>query len=198
MSEGGIWSDLDVTCETEIAKWNVSSQPSSKLDMIIGLEFDMEYREGQQVSSQFTNWVMAARPSSRHLQYVVDSIIAQLRQIVDENGLDGFSGITLDMLSDVVDVTGPKSMTISILQSLGRTLGRSLDDRDFHGTKSPLLIGDVLILQGNAFAAAQNWFPMDQGKAYITHHYSGSWKAEGDAARERRKTLQESQTSAPG
>ena len=36
----------------------------------------------------------------------------------------------------------------------------------------------------------QNGFPEDQGAALVSHHYSGSWKAEADAAREHREEVE--------
>jgi hypothetical protein len=103
------------------------------------------------------------------------------------------SKITLEMLSDVVNVTGPKIMTIAILESLGQLLGRTVDDRDFSGIKRPKLVGDVLIMPGVSFAAAQNGYPKDQGDALVTHHYEGSWK-KADAEAKERKKQKEQQT----
>lgn len=80
------------------------------------------------------------------------------------------------MLSDVVNVTGLKIMTIAILESLEQLLGRPVDDRDFSGIKHPKLVGDVLIMPAVSFAATQNGWPTDQGDALVTHHYEGSWK----------------------
>ena len=213
LAEGGIWSDLDAECTLEIAKWNITEPKQvgakgeltqgggggddSSIDMIVGLEFDMDWRGVGQIASQFTNWVIAARPSSHHLQFVVDSVIGRLRQIAEDNKVD-ISGITLDMLSNVVDVTGPKMMTVSILKSLSVMMGHTVDDRHFHGIKSPQLIGDLLVLQGNAFASAQNGYPHDQGDQYIAHHYNGAWKKEADAARERRKKLEEAKKAGNG
>lgn len=196
LAEGGIWSDLDVTCELEVSRWNISKVLAASnapvVDMIVGLEFDLDWRgEGSQVASQFTNWVFAARPSSHHLEYIVDMIADKLRLIAHENAV-GIDGLTLEMLrQEVVDVTGPKIMTIGLLKSLGLRLKKAVDDRNFSHIKEPRLIGDVLILPGNAFAAAQNGYPDDQGEKFVSHHYSGSWKTEAAEAREKWKQEKE-------
>lgn len=39
------------------------------------------------------------------------------------------------------------------IKSLRQLLGRTVDDRDFSGIKQPKLLGDVLIMPGNSFAA---------------------------------------------
>ena len=187
LAEGGIWSDLDVTCEKEVTEWVPLEYQNQTIDMIVGLEFDFAWRgEGRAVASQFCNWVFVARKSSRNLQLVVDSVVAKLKEIAQTNNV-GIEGLTLEMFRDVVDVTGPKIMTVSILKSLGQLLDRTVDDRDFSGIKQPKLVGDVLIMPGNAFAATQNDYPTDQGDVLVTHHYEGSWKKEDEEAKERKK-----------
>ncbi|KAJ5174274.1 uncharacterized protein N7482_000151 [Penicillium canariense] len=190
LAEGGIWSDLDVTCENPVVNWVPPEYKDQDIDMIVGLEFDFDWRgPGTEVASQFCNWAFAARPSSRNLQVVVDSVIKVLTDIARTNGVQ-ISGITLEMLSDVVNVTGPKIMTIALLESLGQLLGREVDDRDFSGIKHPKLVGDLLIMPGVSFAAGQNRYPKDQGDALVTHHYEGSWKQADAEAKERKKQNQ--------
>ncbi|KAJ5303093.1 hypothetical protein N7476_009892 [Penicillium atrosanguineum] len=190
LAKGGYWSDLDVSSEKPSAEWVPAEYKGQHIDMIVGLEFDFETRgPGTEVASQFCNWVFSAQPSSRNLQVIVDSVVNTLKKIANDNNVS-ISGITLEMLSDVVNVTGPKIMTISILEGLKQLLGREVDDRDFAGIKHPKLVGDVLIMPGVSFAAAQNGFPKDQGDALVTHHYEGSWKQADAEAKERKKQQQ--------
>jgi mannosyltransferase OCH1-like enzyme len=187
LAEGGYWSDLDVSSDKSATDWVPAEYKDQNIDMIIGLEFDFEWRgPNTEVASQFCNWVFAAKPSSRNLQVVVDTVVDTLKKIARDNGVP-MSKITLEMLSDVVNVTGPKIMTIAILESLGQLFGRTVDDRDFSGIKHPKLVGDVLIMPGVSFAAAQNGYPKDQGDALVTHHYEGSWKKADAEAKERKK-----------
>ncbi|KAE8154694.1 hypothetical protein BDV25DRAFT_147264, partial [Aspergillus avenaceus] len=139
-----------------------------------------------------------ARPSSHNLQAVIDAVVNKIKDIAHSNGVP-IADVTLDMLPvDVVDVTGPKIMTISILDRLSRILGRPVDDRDFSGIKRPKLIGDVLIMPGNSFAATQNAYPTDQGDALVTHHYEGSWKQADAEAKERKKQKDQAQAQTGG
>ncbi|PLB52767.1 hypothetical protein P170DRAFT_349180 [Aspergillus steynii IBT 23096] len=195
LAEGGYWSDLDVTSKKPNSHWVPSEYKTRNIDMVVGLEFDFAYRgPGTEVASQFCNWVFAAQPSSRNLQIIVDSVISKLKEVAQANGV-AVSGIKLEMLKDVVNVTGPKIMTIAILESLGQLLGRTVDDRDFSGIKHPKLIGDVLIMPAVSFAASQNGYPTDQGYALVTHHYEGSWKqADAEAKARKKQKEQEQQT----
>ncbi|KAJ5232584.1 hypothetical protein N7468_005540 [Penicillium chermesinum] len=191
LAEGGIWSDLDVTCEMPIDQWVPEEYKNEDIDMVVGLEFDFEWRgPDTEVASQFCNWVFMAKPSSRTLQVVVDSVVAKLKEIVQMNGVE-MKDLTLDMLPiDVVNVTGPKMMTFAVLDSLAQVLGRPVDDRDFSGIKKPKLVGNVLIMPGVSFAATQNGNPTDQGDPLVTHHYAGSWKQADAEAKERKKQQQ--------
>lgn len=195
LAEGGYWSDLDVSCDKKVAEWIPAEYRNSNIDLVVGLEFDFEYRgPNVEVASQFCNWVFMAPPSSRSLQITVDNIVANLTRIAQDNGVD-VRDITMEMLpQDVVNITGPKIMTISILEGLGKLLGRTVDDRDFSGIKHPKLVGDVLIMPGVSFAAMQNGFPQDQGDQLVTHHYEGSWKF-ADAEAKDKKKLQGGATS---
>lgn len=72
------------------------------------------------MASQFTDWIFAARPSSRNLKVVVYAVVEMIMDISRSNGVS-VAELTLDMLPiDIVDVTGPKIMTIQILKSLGQ------------------------------------------------------------------------------
>jgi hypothetical protein len=108
-----------------------------EIDMIVGLEFDIEWRgPGTQVASQFTNWVFAARLSSHNLKVVVDAVVETIKDSARSNRVS-IAELTLVMLPiDVVNVTGPKIMTIQILKSPGQLLGRTVDDRDFSGSST--------------------------------------------------------------
>lgn len=196
LAEGGYWSDLDVTLERPLSDWVPTEYKNQNIDMIVGLEFDFAYRGPEaEVASQFCNWVFAAQPSSRNLLVIVNAVINKLKETAKTNNVS-ISGIKLEMLKDVVNVTGPKIMTIAILESLGQLLNRTVDDRDFSGIKHPKLVGDVLIMPGVSFAAAQNGFPADQGDALVTHHYEGSWKQADAEAKEMKKQKEQEEHEA--
>ncbi len=175
-AEGGIWNDLDVSCEEEktIHEW-IPENLKAGTSLVVGLEFDWGWEDDNFLHSQFASWTIMARPGSRHMQMVIDDIVDGIREKSEEHQLP-ISQLKTEHVGDVVDITGPKRMTRSIVKSLEMTLDTTIDDRNISGLKVPKLIGDVLIMPGNAFAASQSGYPEDQGPRLVTHHYAGTWK----------------------
>ena len=190
VAKGGIYADIDVFCEQPISTWLPPEHLSSinSISLIIGLEFDFEFRgEGTEVASQFANWVIASKPGNKRLQHVVDSAVSGIYAIAKEHNVD-IEKVELWMFPDVVNVAGPKRMTIAVLESLSEDLKRLVDDRMISSAKEPRLVGDVLIMPNNAFAAMQAGYPTDRGPVLVTHHYTGSWKEAADAAKAQKQS----------
>ncbi|KAF7872029.1 uncharacterized protein EAF02_009134 [Botrytis sinoallii] len=125
---GGVWFDLDVSCEDiPMDDWVLEEHRAAKL--VVGLEFDYDYQEDTAMYSQFASWTIMAKPRSPHLMQVINDILDELNEIARRNEVS-IEGIELSMISDVVDITGPKRMTWGIIKSLKEILGRDLDDRD--------------------------------------------------------------------
>ncbi|KAF5877214.1 putative initiation-specific alpha mannosyltransferase protein [Botrytis fragariae] len=190
---GGVWFDLDVSCEDiPIDDWVLEEHRTANL--VVGLEFDYDYQEDTAMYSQFASWTIMAKPRSPHLMQVINDILDELNEIARRNEVS-IEGIELSMISDVVDITGPKRMTWGIIKSLKEILGRELDDRDVGELRSARLIHDVLILPGNAFAGTQNGFKKGKGKVFVNHHYAGTWKnkfgGEAEKGSEKEKEIEE-------
>ncbi|KAB8296714.1 hypothetical protein EYC80_002134 [Monilinia laxa] len=190
---GGVWFDLDVSCEdVPIQKW-VLDEHRDAANLVVGLEFDCAWQDDGYLYSQFASWTIMAKPGSPHLMQVIDDILAEFSEIAQRNNVT-IDGIQLSMINDVVDSTGPKRMTLGIVKSLNRILGRELDDRDVGELRSARLIHDVLILPANAFAGIQNGFAKDKGSVLVNHHYAGTWKnkfgGEGEKGSEQEKEIE--------
>ncbi|EMC92325.1 glycosyltransferase family 32 protein [Baudoinia panamericana UAMH 10762] len=189
VAKGGIYADIDVSCEQPISTW-VPQELVGSTSLIIGLEFDFEFRgEGVEVASQFTNWVIASKPGNKHLSRVIDNAVAIIYDTAKKHNVD-LEQLNLWMFKDVVNIAGPKTMTIGILESLSEDLKRLVDDRMISSTKEPRLVGDVLIMPNNAFAAMQAGFPTDRGPVLVTHHYAGTWKESADAAKAEKQKME--------
>ncbi|KAK2630004.1 hypothetical protein QTJ16_000824 [Diplocarpon rosae] len=175
-AQGGIWSDLDVSCEdVPVEKW-IPEQYEKSAGLVVGLEFDgPDWQSEENVLSCFASWMIMAKPRSPHLLMVIEDVLQGILEMSEEHKVP-ISGLTYGMISDVVDVTGPKRMTRSVIKSLQLQLKEKIGDRNTSGLTEPKLLGDVLILPGNAFASQQNGYPVNQGPALVTHHYAGSWK----------------------
>lgn len=117
--------------------------------------------------------------------HVIDKVVAGIYVVAKKNNVD-IQHLELWMFDDVVNVSGPKMMTIGIVESLSETLNQVVDDRMISNAKEPRLVGDVLVMPNNAFAALQAGYPTDQGPVLVTHHYAGSWKPASDAAKAER------------
>jgi mannosyltransferase OCH1-like enzyme len=184
VAKGGIYADIDVLCVKPMSEWLPPEHANANdVSLIIGLEFDFEFRgEGVEVACQFANWIIAAKPGSKHLMRVIDTAVAGIYAVAEKHKVD-LEHLELWMFPDVVNIAGPKKMTIGILESLSEDLKKLVDDRMVSNVMEPRLVGDVLIMPNNAFAALQAGYPTDRGPVLVTHHYAGSWKSSSDAAK---------------
>ena len=189
VAKGGIYADIDVFCDQPISKW-LPQEHTNSVNLIIGLEFDFEFRgEGVEVASQFANWVIASKPGNKHLMHVINTAFAGIYAIAEKNNVD-LEHLQLWMFPDVVNIAGPKRMTLGVLESLSEDLNRLVDDRMISNTKEPRLVGDVLVMPNNAFAASQAGHPTDRGPVLVTHHYAGSWKPKADEAKAEKQKME--------
>jgi alpha 1,6-mannosyltransferase len=105
---------------------------------------------------------------------VINDILEEVYKKTEEHKVI-VPDLTLDMISDVVDLTGPRRLIRSIIKSLEVTLNATVDMKNISGLLEPKLIGDVLILPGYSFTASANHYKENQsGLPFVTHHYTGS------------------------
>ncbi|CAG8127605.1 unnamed protein product [Penicillium olsonii] len=172
-AEGGIWYDLDVSCgDVPIHEW-IPEKFASNASLVVGLEFDEGWGEG--IVRQFASWTIMAAPHSPHMRVVIDDILEAIHQKAEERAI-GVRDLTLDMIGDVVDFTGPRRLTRGVMKSLGSALNRTVEMDSISHLLEPVMIGDVLVLPGYSFAASANKYVNETGPALVTHHYAGSWK----------------------
>lgn len=180
-TEGGIWSDLDVSCEQgiPISEWipepyRSSSAATSPVDLVVGYEFDAGFSD--YYFHEFATWTIMSKPGVSHMLVIINDIIQSVYTAQANNNV---ASLTPAMVGDVVDFTGPRRFTRSLIQSLVNTLGHSIDRNSIENILEPVLLDNVLILPGNAFANATNHFE-ELGESsvpvLVTHHYAGSWK----------------------
>lgn len=175
--QGGVWFDLDISCEgVPIEDW-VPSQYVDEAGLIVGWEFDVGW--DQPFVRQFASWTIMAKPRSPHMLQVVEDILQTLRQKMDQHGVS-VENVTLAMMGDVVDFSGPRRLTTSVFKSLGKDLNRTVKVDEVSELTYPKLVGDILVLPGHSWAASANKYKAEEeGKLLsklATHHYAGSWK----------------------
>lgn len=175
--QGGVWSDLDVSCDgIPIDEW-VPAQYKDKANVVVGWEFDQGW-EGQYVR-QFTSWTIMSAPRSPHMLQVINDIFAEIDSLTSTHHIH-VQNITLALAGDVVDFSGPRRLTRGIFTSLSNTLNRTVGPADVQEILQPRLIGDVLVMPGKSFASSSNRYTPEQEvelpPSLVTHHYAGSWK----------------------
>lgn len=175
-AHGGIWSDLDVSCEVSIGEW-IPAQYRANASVVMGWEFDVGWSPN--IMRQFASWIMMAKPRSPHMLQVIDDIVAALQTTMQEYDVT-VENVTLAMTGDVVDFSGPRRLTTGVFRSLEKMLERRVDPNEAKNILQPMMIGDVLVMPGRSFAASSNHYSDEQEgllpERLVTHHYAGSWK----------------------
>ena len=181
-AEGGVWSDLDVSCDAAlpIREW-IPLPYRDTVNLVVGWEFDVGW--GDNFVRQFATWTLLAAPASPHMWTVIKDILQSLREKMAEHKLSNVSELTYPMVGEVVEFTGPRRFTRSVFASLDRSPvmnGTKVDQQEVAALLEPKLAGDVLILPGYAFAASANRYDEKYkdlvGPALVKHHYAGTWK----------------------
>ncbi|KAG9194949.1 hypothetical protein G6011_00069 [Alternaria panax] len=177
-NEGGVWSDLDVSCEANITidEW-VPEIYKDKAALVVGWEFDQGWPS--EYERQFESWTIMAKPRSPHMMQVVEDILQTIQEKTTKLDIS-VNNITMDMMGDTVDFTGPRRLTRSVYTSLTNMLNRTVDAYDVKELVRPRLVGDVLVMPGRSFAASANKYKEGEEALLppplVTHHYAGTWK----------------------
>ena len=174
-AEGGIWSDLDVSCgDTPIHDW-IPEEYKKNTSLVVGWEFQTVDEAHMR---EFVTWTIMSKPELRHMSVVINDTLQAIHGKAQEHKVP-ISGLKMDMLGDIVWLTGPMAMSKSIIKSLGIE-----KDNINYGTTpyvfEPQLFDDVLILPGYSFSASLQNYKDDErpGPALVTHHFAGTWKNE--------------------
>lgn len=176
-TEGGVYADLDITCNVPIAEW-IPAEYQANSSLVVGWEFDVGW--GENIVREFATWTIMAKPASPHMWLLIGEIIQFIKDKQKANNLDSVGQLTPAMVGDVVDATGPRMFTKSILRSLEEVFQTPIDKDSIKNLRHPKMVGDVLILPGYSFAADSNHYPPEEqlGPPLVTHHGAGSWKNE--------------------
>lgn len=182
-SEGGIWFDLDVTCEgIPIEEW-IPEEFEEDASLVVGWEFDSGYDFA--FERQFTTWTVMAKKGVPHLMAVVDDILQSIADVAKAKNAT-VSQLNKEMVGDVVDFTGPKRFARSVTKSLEASLNKINETGEWKGLDAyyenlePKMAGDVLILPGYSLSPSFNTYEEEDqdrvGPPLVVHHYAGTWK----------------------
>ncbi|KAK2799407.1 hypothetical protein FQN51_006894 [Onygenales sp. PD_10] len=177
--EGGVYADIDVEALKPLDRFIPDRFEEKDVDMIIGVEVDQpEYKDHPILgpkSQSFCQWTFICKARQPVMLKLVDNIIRWLNELSKKQGVP-ISQISLDF-DDVISGTGPSAFTGAILEEMSRRVGHTVSWDPFHNMAESKLVGNILVLTVEAFAAGQGH--SDSGNhntrtALVKHHYHAS------------------------
>ncbi|PGH31506.1 hypothetical protein GX50_05698 [[Emmonsia] crescens] len=177
--EGGAYADIDVEALRPLDNFIPDRFNERDIDMIIGVEIDQPEFKNHTVlgpkSQSFCQWTFVCKPRLPVMLALVDNIIRWLNQLSKKQNVP-ISRITLDF-DDVISGTGPSAFTGAILEDMSYRTGKDVTWDAFHNMAESKVVGGILILTVEAFAAGQghsNSGSHNARTALVKHHYHAS------------------------
>jgi mannosyltransferase OCH1-like enzyme len=177
--DGGLYTDIDVEALKPIDRFIPDRYDEAAIDMVIGVEIDQPQFINHTIlgkkSQSFCQWTFMCKPRLPVMLRLVDNIIAWLDAVAAQQRVP-VSDIVLDF-DEVISGTGPSAFTNAILAEISARNGQSVDWDYFHNLSESKLVGGVLVLTVEAFAAGQGH--SDSGNhnartALVKHRYHAS------------------------
>jgi hypothetical protein len=176
-AEGGVYTDIDVEALKPIDTFIPDRYAEGEIDMVIGIEVDQPEFSNHSVlgkkSKCFCQWTFMSKPRLPVMLRLVENIVQWLNGIAEKQKVS-VSDIQLDF-DEVLLGTGPTAFTEAILTELSKRETVTWDT--FHNMRESKLVGGILVLPVDAFAAGQGH--SDSGNhegrtALVKHHYHAS------------------------
>ncbi|RDW88278.1 putative glycosyl transferase [Coleophoma cylindrospora] len=177
--EGGLYVDIDVEALKPVERFIPDRYVEKDIDMVIGVEIDQPHFANHTIlgpkSQSFCQWTFMCKPRLPVMLKLVDNIIKWLNEVAQKQNVP-ISEITLDF-DEVIVGTGPSAFTNAVLAELSTRHGQKVTWDTFHNMAESKLVGGVLVLTVEAFAAGQGH--SDSGNhnartALVKHHYHAS------------------------
>ncbi|PNS15938.1 Initiation-specific alpha-1,6-mannosyltransferase [Sphaceloma murrayae] len=177
--EGGVYTDIDVEALRPISRFVPERYEERDIDMVIGVEIDQPEFQNHTILGQkcmsFCQWTFMCKPRLPVMLKLVENIIAWLKTVADEQKC-GIGDIKLDF-DQVISGTGPSAFTRAVLDDISERVGRHVPWDPFHNLVESKLVGGVLVLPVEAFAAGQGHSDSgnhDTKYSLVKHHYHAS------------------------
>ncbi|KLJ13293.1 hypothetical protein EMPG_11763 [Blastomyces silverae] len=177
--EGGAYADIDVEALRPLSNFIPDRFNEQEIDMIIGVEIDQPEFKNHSVlgpkSQSFCQWTFVCKPRLPVMLKLVDNIIRWLNQLAKAQNVP-ISRITLDF-DDVISGTGPSAFTGAILEDMSYRTGKKVTWDTFHNMAESKVVGGILVLTVEAFAAGQghsNSGSHNARTALVKHHFHAS------------------------
>lgn len=177
--EGGVYTDIDVEALRSIDHFIPERYREQEIDMVLGVEIDQpEFSEHPILgpkSQSFVQWTFMCKPRLPVMLSLVENIILWLKSVAEEQKVP-ISEIKLDF-DQVISGTGPSAFTRAVLNEISRKTDSEVKWDTFHDLNESKLVGGVLVLTVEAFAAGQGHSDSgnhDTKHAIVRHHYHAS------------------------
>ncbi|EKD13984.1 glycosyltransferase sugar-binding region containing DXD domain-containing protein [Drepanopeziza brunnea f. sp. 'multigermtubi' MB_m1] len=178
-AEGGVYADIDVENLRGIDTWIPKHFDESDVDLVISVEIDepgfANHKILGQKSQSFCQWTFMAKPQHPVMLKLVDHVLHWLNEVAQKQAVP-ISGIKLNF-DEVITGTGPSAFTNAVLSEMVTQTHRRIYWDTFHALTQPVLVGNILVLTVDAFAAGQghsNSLSHDSPNALVRHHYHAS------------------------
>ncbi len=179
-NEGGVYADIDVEALQPVDKWIPPHFDKADLDLVISVEIDEPTYANHTIlgpkSMSFCQWTLMSKPRNPAILRIINNVINWLTEVARNQNVH-VAEIQLNF-DDVLSGTGPSAFTTAILSEMKAQTGRKkIEWNTFHNMSEAKLIGRILVLTVEAFAAGQghsNSGNHDSPKALVKHHYHAS------------------------
>lgn len=177
--EGGVYADIDVEDLRPIEHFVPERYQEGDVDMVLGVEIDQpEFRDHPILgpkSQSFCQWTFMSKPGQPVMLKLVENIMRWLKDVAEEQKVP-IGEIKLDF-DQVISGTGPSAFTRAVLDEMSKRTGKTVTWDTFHNINESKLVGGILVLTVEAFAAGQGHSDSgnhDTKHAIVRHHYHAS------------------------
>jgi mannosyltransferase OCH1-like enzyme len=179
--EGGLYADIDVEAIRPIKRFIPKIYDEALVDMVIGIEVDEPSFAWHPVlgskAQSFCQWTFMGKPRLPVMMRLIENIMKWLHDLSVKQGKP-ISELYLDF-NEVLTGTGPSAFTIAILAEMSKVVGKPVRWETFTGLTEAKLVGGVLVLPVEAFAAGTGHSDSGNHKgkgAMVKHHFhASSW-----------------------
>jgi mannosyltransferase OCH1-like enzyme len=177
--EGGVYTDIDVEALKPVKNFIPKRWEETDIDMVVGIEIDQPDFERHPVlgskCKSFCQWTFMCKPRLPVMLTLIENIMKWLHNVAKQQNCK-ISEIHLDF-DQVISGTGPSAFTTAILKDITKRTGKEVSWDTFHSMQESILVGRVLVLTVEAFAAGQGHSDSgnhDAKQALVKHHYHAS------------------------
>lgn len=188
-AEGGVYADIDVEAMKPMSKFIPERYEHKDIDMVIGIEIDEPEWKDHPIlgpkSRSFCQWTFMSKPEQPVMLHLVENIMGWLSNLARNQSVP-IGEVELDF-DEVISGTGPSAFTNAIIRQMNEDRLVSDDETGqrtpeitwdaFHDMDESKVVGRVLVLNVEAFAAGQghsNSGTHDTRHSLVRHHYHAS------------------------